>query len=86
MISLSLSLSLSLSVRITRCKHIITTMVSQSHPEIQSAIYKVLVSDPDVADLNSHPQQLNSLIVNLIKSIIDKDVKIYRVIVFDVLE
>ena len=69
-----------------RCKHIIATMVSQSHPEIRSAIYKVLASDPDVADLNSLPQQFNSLIANLIKSIIDKDVNIYKIIVIDALE
>ena len=61
-------------------------MVSQSHLEIWSAIYKVLASDPDVADLNSLPQQFNSLIVNLIKSIINKDVKIYKIIVIDAIQ
>ena len=61
-------------------------MVSQSHPETRSAIYKVLESDPDVADLNSLPQQFNSLIVNLNKSIINKDVKIYKIIVIDALQ
>ena len=36
-----------------------------------------------MADLNSLPQQFNSLIINLIKSIIDRDVKIYKIIVID---
>ena len=64
----------------------IATMLARSDPEIRSAMREVLTSDPDVADLNSLPQQFNSLVVNPIKCIINKDIKIYKVIVIDALD
>ena len=62
------------------------TMLARSNPGIRSAICEVLTSDPDVADINSLPQQFNSLVVNPIKRVIDKDVNIYKVIVIDALD
>ena len=64
----------------------IPTMLSQSGPELRSAIREVLISDPDMADLNSLPQQFNSLIVNPIKQVVSTDVKVYTVIVIDALD
>ena len=62
------------------------TMLARSNPEIRSAIREVLTNNPDVADLNSLPQQFSSLIVNPIQRVIDKDVKIYKIIVIDALD
>ena len=64
----------------------IASMLARSDSEIRAAIREVLIRDPDVADLNSLPQQFRSLIVNPIKHAIDKDVKIYKVIVIDALD
>ena len=62
------------------------TMLARSNPEILSAMREVLTRDPDVADLNSLSKQFNSLIVNPIKCAIDKDIKIYKIIVIDALD
>ena len=64
----------------------IATMLAQSDPEIRSAIHEVLASDPDVADLNSLPQQFSYLVVNPIKRVVDKDVKLHKIIVIDALD
>ena len=64
----------------------IATMLARSDPEIRLAIYEVLTRDPDVADLNSLSEQFSSLIVNPIKRVINKDVRIYKVIVIDALD
>ena len=61
-------------------------MLSQSNPEIWSAICEVLTNNPDVADLNSLTQQFSSLIVNPIQHVIDRDIKIYKIIVIDALD
>ena len=64
----------------------IATMLARSDAKIWAATREVLESDPDVADLNSLPQQFISLIVNPIKRVIDTDAKIYKVIVIDALD
>ena len=64
----------------------IAAMLARSDPEIRSAIQEVLERDPDVADLNSLPQQFGSLIVDPIKRVINKNVKIYKVIVIDAID
>ena len=64
----------------------ISTMLSQSDCEIRSAIQEVLISHPDIADLNSPPQQFSSLVVNPIKCVIGKNIKIYKVIIIDALD
>ena len=62
------------------------TMLARSNPTIRSAICEVLADDPDVADLNSLPHQFSSLIVDPIHRAINKDVKLYKVIVIDALD
>ena len=62
------------------------TMLARSNPKIRSAICEILTGDPDVANLNSLPHQFCSLIANPIKDVIDKDVKIYKVIIIDALD
>ena len=64
----------------------ITAMLAQANPEIQSAIQEVLKRDPEVANLNSLPQQFSSLIIDTIKCDINKNVKVYKVIVIDALD
>ena len=64
----------------------IASMLAQSDPEIRSAIREVLAGDSDAANLNSLSQQFSSLVINPIKQVVDKDVKIYRVIVIDALD
>ena len=64
----------------------IATMLAHSNSEIRSAIQEVLTSDPDVANLNSLSQQFHSLVGNPTKRVIDKDIKIYKVIVIDALD
>ena len=70
----------------TRIIPTIAAMLARSNPKIGSAICEILVGDPDVANLNSLPHQFSSLIVNPIKSAIDEDVNIYKVIVIDALD
>ena len=61
-------------------------MLARSNPEILSAIRDVLTRDPEVADFNSLPQQFSSLVVNPIKRVIDKNVKINKIIVVDAID
>ena len=64
----------------------IAAMLARSNSGIRSAILKILEDDPDVANINSLPHQFRSLIVNPIKRVISKDVKMYKVIVIDALD
>ena len=63
-----------------------TAMLARSDPEILSAIRDVLRRDPEVADVNSLPQQFSSLVENPIKRVIDINFKIYKIIVVDALD
>ena len=62
------------------------TMLARSNPKIRSALCEILAGDPDVANLNSLPHQFSSLIVDPIHRAIDKDVKLYKVIIIDALD
>jgi len=65
-----------------------TRMLALSNSHLQRAICEVLASDPDVADLNSIPEQFNSLVINPIRRVVDKDVKtiVAKIIVIDAID
>ena len=64
----------------------IASILSRSNPKIRSALCEVLGSNPDVADLNSLPEQFSSLLVKPIKRVIGNDIKVYKIIVIDALD
>ena len=64
----------------------IVSMLARSSPRLQSVICKALEDNPDVASLNSFSEQFTSLIIKPIKSVFDKDIKIYKIVVIDALD
>ena len=64
----------------------IASKLALSSPQLRSVMCKVLDNNPDVASLNSFPDQFSSLIAEPIRRVFDEDTKVYKVIVIDALD
>ena len=64
----------------------IASMLALSSPSIQSKLCQVLENHPDVANLNSLPEQFNLLITGPIESVVPNKINTYKIVVIDAID